>query len=110
MIEIIGFIACLVACIGVPIQVKSIRSGAAFAKAPEKRATILEATRKQFRMLSWVGLGLGVVEIAMSFLPDDEPGEAKFKIAAGVLWLVLSGLCFWAQRRIADVPTVAPGA
>ena len=109
MIEIIGFIACLIACIGVPIQVSSIRSGAAFAKAPEKRAMVLEGTRKQFRMLSWVGLGLGVVEIGLSFIPD-EPGEAKFKLAAGVLWLVMSGLCFWALRRIADVPSTAPGA
>ncbi len=109
MIEIIGFIACLIACVGVPYQVSAIRSGAAFQKAPDKRAMDLTATRKQFRMLSWVGIGLGLIEIGLSFVPD-EPGEAKFKLAAGVVWLVLSGLCFWALRRIADVPLVAPGA
>jgi len=34
----------------------------------------------------------------------DEPGEADFKIFAGALWLVLSGLCFYGLRSIADVP------
>ena len=109
MIELIGIVACLIACIAVPFMVSSIRSGAAFKKAPEKRAELLVAFRKQFTWLGWVGIVFGVLECAMYFI-TDEPGEAVFKIVAGVLWLVLSGLCFYALRSIATVPATAPGA
>ncbi len=104
MIELIGILACLVACFAVPFQIKSIRSGAAFKKAPEKRAMLLAAFRKQFTMLGWVGLVFGGLEFGMYFIA--EPGEGVFKIIAGVLWLVLSGLCFYSLRSIADVPAV----
>jgi hypothetical protein len=103
MIELIGIVACLIACIGVPFMVKSIRSGAAFKKAPEKRAELLTAFRKQFTWLGWVGLVFGILQMGMYFI-TDEPGEADFKIFAGALWLVLSGLCFYGLRSIADVP------
>jgi hypothetical protein len=109
MIELIGIVACLIACIAVPFMVGNIKSGAAFKKAPEKRAELLIAFRKQFNWLGWVGLIFGVLEMGTYFI-TDEPGEADFKIAAGVLWLVLSGLCFYGLRSIADVPAVAPGA
>jgi hypothetical protein len=103
MIELIGIVACLIACIGVPFMVKSIRSGAAFRKTPEKRAELLTAFRKQFTWLGWVGLVFGILQMGMYFI-TDEPGEADFKIFAGALWLVLSGLCFYGLRSIADVP------
>jgi hypothetical protein len=103
MIELIGIVACLIACIAVPYTIQSIRSGAAFKKAPEKRAELLTAFRKQFNWLGWVGVIFGVLEMGMYFI-TDEPGEGIFKIIAGVLWLVLSGLCFYGLRSIADVP------
>jgi hypothetical protein len=109
MIELIGIVACLIACIAAPFIVKSIRSGAAFKKAPEKRAELLTAFRKQFTWLGWVGLVFGVLEMGMYFI-TDEPGEGVFKVVAGVLWLVLSGLCFYGLRSIANVPAIAPGA
>src|SRR5665213_3946995 len=105
MIELIGILACLVACFAAPFQIRSIRSGAAFKKAPEKRAMLLAAFRKQFTMLGWAGLVFGVLEFGIYFI-TDEPGERVFKIIAGVLWLVLSGLCFYSLRSIADVPAV----
>jgi hypothetical protein len=107
MIELIGLVACLIACIGVPFMIKSIRSGAAFKKTPEKRAELLAAFRKQFTMLGWLGIVFGVLEVGMYFI-TDEPGEGVFKIIAGMLWLVLSGLCFYGLRAIADVPAVEP--
>ena len=107
MIELIGIVACLIACVGVPFMIKSIQSGTAFKKTPEKRAELLVAFRKQFTMLAWVGLAFGVIEIGLYFI-TDEPGEAKFKVISGVLWLVLSGLSFYGLRSIANVPAVAP--
>jgi hypothetical protein len=108
MVELVGIIACVIACIGVPFMLSSIRSGAAFKKAPEKRAEILAASRKQFKMFAWLGLIFGVLEMGMYFI--SEPGEGIVKIVAGVLWLVLGGLCFYALRAIADVPATAPAA
>ena len=91
--------------IGVPFQVFAVRSGKAFEKAPDKRDQIVAATRRQFNMLSWLGIGLGVIMIVLAFLPE-EPGEGVFKAISGVLWLVLSVECFWAKRQIANVPAV----
>lgn len=102
MIELIGLIACIVFCIGVPLQVNAIRNGKAFEKAPEKRAMIIAATARQFSLLSWLGIGLGVIEIGLAFV-EDEPGEWVFKLIAGIVWLVASALSFWGKRQIAAV-------
>jgi hypothetical protein len=103
VIELIGIVACILACIGLPFQVSAIKSGKAFEKSPEKREMILAATRRQFNLLSWVGIALGIAMIGLSFVPD-EPGEGTFKLVSGVLWLVLSAECFWAKSQIAGVP------
>ncbi|HEY2069568.1 MAG TPA: hypothetical protein VGG48_08450 [Rhizomicrobium sp.] len=108
MIALIGIIACLIACIGVPFMISSLRSGSAFKKTPEKRAEILTAMRKQFTMLSWVGLVLGAAEIGLYFISD--PDERLTYAIAGVLWLVLSAECFYAKSATADVPLIAPPA
>ncbi|MGH6872186.1 MAG: hypothetical protein ACREHE_11830 [Rhizomicrobium sp.] len=106
MVEIVGLIACVIFCIGVPLQVKAIRDGTAFRKAPEKRDMIVAATLKQFSLLSWLGIGFGVIEIALAFV-EDEPGEWMFKLIAGIVWLAASALSFWGKRQIATLPSAA---
>jgi len=102
MIELIGIVACILACIGLPFQVAAIKSGKAFEKTPDKRADVLAATRRQFTMLFWAGIVLGIILLGLAFV-RDEPGEGAFKVLSGFLWLVLAGECFWARKQIAGI-------
>ena len=100
MIELIGILACLVAAISVPLQVAKMRTGwmpKKFAGTPAEYAAVF---RKQLTMLKWVGLGFGVLELAMIAI-ETTPGEWIVKLVAGLLWLTLSGLCFFYDRALA---------
>ena len=100
MIELIGIIACLAACIGIPIQTAKVRSGQVpvkFKGAPaEYRANWL----KQVNMLMWVGLVLGVLMAGMAIIPDATPYEWIAKAVSAVLWFTASGLSFFAKRSL----------
>ena len=75
MIELIGIVACLIACIGIPIQTAKVRSGAVPAKFKGTPAEYRAAWVKQVTTLMWVGLVLGVLMLGMAFIPNDTPYE-----------------------------------
>lgn len=110
MIELIAIVACLAACIGTPIQTAKIRGGWMPKKFKGTRAEYIATYLKQLRMLAWVGLGLGVVEIGMIFIPDQPQGEWIAKLVGAVLWFTLSALCFFSQRSLTAAALPAPTA
>src|SRR3569832_2738410 len=86
MIELIGIVACLIACIGIPIQTAKVRSGAVPAKFKGTPAEYRAAWVKQVTTLMWVGLGLGAAMAGMAFIPNDTPYEwIAFAVCCG-LW------------------------
>lgn len=104
MIELIGLVACLIACIGVPIQAAQIRSGKMPAKFTGTREQYVAAFRKQLTLLQWVGLGFGVVDLAMIAI-QTEPGEWIVSVVGALLWLTLGGMSFFYNRAFAGAGT-----
>ncbi|HEX4301362.1 MAG TPA: hypothetical protein VHZ78_01120 [Rhizomicrobium sp.] len=107
MIELIGILACFVACISVPLQVSKMRAGWMPKKFAGTNAEYAAIFRKQLGILKWVGLGFGLLELAMIAI-ETAPGEWIFKAIAGIFWLTLSGICFVYDRALATL--AAPGA
>jgi hypothetical protein len=106
MIELIGILACLAACISVPFQIAKMRTGwmpPKFAGTPAEYAAVF---RRQLSILKWVGLGFGVLELLMIAI-EKTPGEWIVKLIAGVLWLTMSGLCFFYDRTLANLAAPA---
>ena len=64
-------------------------------------------------MLTWVGLGLGVLHLRPG-LQSKTPGEKIFKIFAGVVWLAVAVICVVSRHRCCQhalpIPDIAPAA
>ena len=106
MIELIGIVACLIACIGIPIQTAKVRSGAVPAKFKGTPAEYRAAWVKQVTTLMWVGLGLGAAMAGMAFIPNDTPYEWIAKAVSSGLWFTASALSFFARRSLETAPPV----
>jgi hypothetical protein len=99
MIELISIICSLAVCILTPIEVGRIRSGWVREKFKGDREKFIAAYRKQLTLLTWVGLGFGILSIGLSFV-EMEPGEGTVKIVAGVIWLAVAGICAVSKRML----------
>ena len=107
MIELISIIASLAVCILIPIELGRIRRGWTHKKFAGDRGKFLAAYRKQIKLLMWVGLGFGVLEIALAFL-DSHPGERTVKLVAAAIWLAVFCISFFALRVLAKVAEADP--
>jgi multisubunit Na+/H+ antiporter MnhB subunit len=101
MIELIGIIACIAACIFTPIQTAKVRAGWMPAKYKGTPAEYRAAYLKQLNLLMWVGLGFGVLTAGMAFLPSDPPAEWIVKAVSAALWFTLGALSFFSKRSLA---------
>lgn len=107
MIELISIVCSLVVCIGLPIEVSRIRRGYAPKAYAGDQGKYLIAFRKQLNMLTWVGLGLGVITFGLAFI-EKTPGEKVFKIVAGLIWLAVAVICLVSQRMLPAAPAAVP--
>jgi hypothetical protein len=105
MIELIGIVACLIACIVTPIQTAKVRAGEVPAKFKGTPAEYRANYLKQVTMLMWLGLVFGVLMVGLAFLPD-ESYEWIVKLVSAALWFTLSGLSFAAKRSLESAPPV----
>ena len=99
MIELISIICSLAICILTPIEVSRIRSGWIRAKFKGDREQFIAAYHKQLAMLTWVGVGFGILSIGLSFI-EMHPGEGTVKIIAGIIWFAVAGICAVSNRML----------
>jgi len=109
MIELISIVCSLIVCIFTPFEVNRIRKGGTNKKFAGNRAGYIAAYRKQLTMLTWVGLVLGVLTLALSFV-ESNPGERIVKYVAAAIWFAVSAVCFISKRSLADVSIEQPTA
>jgi len=103
MIELISIICSLAICVVTPIEVRKIRSGWVRDKYKGDRTKYIAAFRAQLNMLTWVGVGFGVLSIGLAFI-EMEPGEPVVKVIAGLVWFAVACICFVSRRMIPNEP------
>ena len=103
MIELISIVASLVVCILIPIEVGRIRRGWVRKNFAGDRGKFLAAYRKQLKLLMWLGLVFGVLEIGLALI-EAHPGERPVKLVAAAIWLAVFCISFTALRILAKVP------
>jgi predicted Na+-dependent transporter len=107
MIELISIIASLAICILIPIEVGKIRNGWVRKKFVGDRPKFLAAYRSQLKLLMWLGLVFGVLQIGLASL-ETHHGESIVKLVAAAIWFAVSGMSFFALRQLARVPDTEP--
>jgi hypothetical protein len=103
MIELISILCSLMICVLTPIEVGRIRGGWVNKKFENDRPKFLAAYSRQLAMLTWVGVGFGVLTLGLVAI-EHNPGERIVKMVAGVIWLAVAAICFIYRKRL---PTVA---
>ncbi|HWD26654.1 MAG TPA: hypothetical protein VG387_05790 [Rhizomicrobium sp.] len=106
MIEFIGIVACVIACIGIPFQTSKVRAGYMPPNYKGTAADYRAAYLKQVAMLMWVGLVFGVLLLGMVFLPVDKPYEWIAKAVSAALWFTMSALGFFSRRALRSAAPV----
>ena len=107
MIELISIIASLAICILIPIEVGKIRNGWVRKKFAGDRPKFLAAYRSQLKLLMWLGLVFGVLQIGLASL-ETHRAESIVKLVAGAIWFAVSCISFFALRQLAKVPDTEP--
>jgi hypothetical protein len=103
MLELIALVCGLILCIYLPIEASKVRGGwvrKSFKGTPEEfRAAYV----KQVRYFMWIGVGIGVVDLALAPL-NAEAGEWIFNVISGVLWLTVAAIAFHTRGQLAKKP------
>jgi hypothetical protein len=107
MIELISIIASLMVCILIPIEMGKIRNGWVRKKFAGDRPKFLAAYRAQLKLLMWLGLVFGVLQIGLASI-EAHHGEAIVKLVAAVIWFAVCCISFIALRQLAKVPDTEP--
>jgi hypothetical protein len=99
MIELISILCSLMICVLTPIEVGRIRGGWVNKKFENDRPKFLAAYNRQLAMLTWVGLGFGVMTFGLIAI-ESNPGERIVKGVAGAIWLAVAVICYIYRRRL----------
>jgi hypothetical protein len=107
MIELVSIIASLVVCILIPIEVGRIRRGWVRKQFAGDRGKFIAAYRKQLKLLLWLGLVFGVLEVVLASI-ETHTGERPIKLIAAVIWFAVFIISLIALRMLAKVPEADP--
>lgn len=102
MIELISILASLVIIILLPFQMRQIITGKISKRFKGTREQYLEAFGKQLKLVVWLGIVAGVLNLAMIAI-ETTPGERIVKLVAAVLWFGVTAVCLISQRKLAGL-------
>jgi hypothetical protein len=104
VLELIALLAALALCIWTPIETRKVRSGWVRKNFKGTRDEFMVKYRRQLAVFMWVGLVLGLGNIALAlFMPGGDAYQIV-KLLAGIIWLAASGVMF-ASRRALEAPS-----
>ncbi|TXL71460.1 hypothetical protein FHP25_29980 [Vineibacter terrae] len=102
MLELIALVAAVVVCIWTPIETRKVRGGWMRKNFKGDHAEFVAKYRRQLTVMSWIGLVLGVLNIALGLVADGTAGLVV-KLVAGAIWIA-AGIVSMTSRRILDLP------
>jgi hypothetical protein len=101
MLELIALVCAAILVVWTPIEARKVAGGWVRKRHKGTPEVFRAAYRKQLTLFFWLGLVLGLGNIALAFAFDDEPTRSTVKLVAGALWLGVSASAFY-SRRIVD--------
>ena len=100
MLELLALIGAAILIVWLPIETRKVAGGWV---RPRHKGTAEEFRRQYRRQLTvflWMGLGLGVANLGLAALPDQEDVRRVAKAVAGVLWLGAGASAGLSRRRL----------
>lgn len=102
MLELIALIAALAMCVWTPIETRKVRNGWVRRNFQGTREEFVAKYRRQLTVFFWVGLVLGLGNIALSFVFTGEGDGARqtIKLVAGAIWLAAGVVSLVSRQQL----------
>ncbi|MBR0650415.1 hypothetical protein GXW78_12130 [Roseomonas terrae] len=101
MLELIALIGALILIVWLPIETRKVAGGWVRPKHKGTPEAFRTQYRRQLTMFLWVGLVLGLGNLGLAALPDQDDARRIGKIVVGVAWIA-AGISAGLSRRRLD--------
>jgi hypothetical protein len=103
MLELIAIVCGLILVIFMPIEAKRVRSGVVRKNFKGTADDYRAAYLKQVNWFMWLGVGIGVANVAIAPL-NLENGEWVFKLIGAAVWFAVAVMAFRTRAQLAQKP------
>ena len=107
MITIIAVVCILIAVIGAAVQSNKIRSGWVPAKFAGRADAFLTAKRKEYTMLSWLGVIAGPFWFVIALVEWGTPAAYE-RLVLGVIFIACGLVMFGLRAKLPTQPVPTP--
>lgn len=101
MIELIAMACAAVMVVWTPIEARKVAGGWVRRRHKGTPEEFRTAYRRQLTLFLWLGVVVGLGNLALAFAFDDDPTRSTVKLVGGALWLGVGASAFYG-RRIVD--------
>ncbi|MBR0658768.1 hypothetical protein [Neoroseomonas oryzicola] len=100
MLEILAFVCGVILIVWMPIEAGRVAGGWV---RPRHRGTPEEFRRnhrRQQTLFIWLGVVLGLANLALALLLDEDRSRSLVKVALGAVWIGVGISAWFARRRV----------
>ena len=101
MLELVALVGALILVVWLPIETRKVASGWVRPKHKGTPEAFRAQYRRQLTMFLWLGLILGLANIGLAALPDQDEARRIAKLVIGGVWIA-AGLSAGQSRRRLD--------
>jgi hypothetical protein len=98
MLELIALACGAVLIVWQPIEARRVAGGWTRPRFRGTRAEFLPAYRRQLTIFLWVGIVIGLGNLAMGALLEDDPARRIARLVTAAVWFGVAGSALLARR------------
>ncbi len=100
MLELIALIGAVILIVWTPIEARRVAGGWVRPKHKGTPEAFRRQYRRQLSVLIWIGVVLGLGNLGLAALPDQDDARRMVKVVIGVLWLGVAISAGVSRRRL----------
>ncbi len=104
MLELLALIGAAILIVWMPIETRKVANGWVRPKHKGTPEEFRRQYRRQVTMFFWVGLVLGLGNLGLAALPDQEEVRRIAKLVVAALWLGAAVSAWFCRRQLPPAP------